>query len=216
MALRVSSFLTTHTHHLFSIDEDSPHKMALRPEDSPPRFAPLTRQLSGLGAKLGNVFGGGARDDSSSLAMSDSETLAGGEQPWPVVFFYYTFLFLSTDFLVVVVVSRVPGRDKGASRASRDKHHCSVTGVLLAASGGVTDKRKKTQNNQQYFSHFLPVAAVRCAPRRASGPDSGHPPAIVGIGALPPFAHRAHRVHHRRQPLSLAARHRIAQRAKAD
>ena len=209
MALRVSSFLTTHTHHLFSIDEDSPHKMALRPEDSPPRFAPLTRQLSGLGAKLGNVFGGGARDDSSSLAMSDSETLAGGEQPWPVVFFYYTFLFLSTDFLVVVVVSRVPGRDKGASRASRDKH----TQVLLA---GLPINGKKTQNNQQYFSHFLRVAAVRCAPRRASGPDSGHPPAIVGIGAPPPFAHRAHRVHHRRQPLSLAARHRIAQRAKAD
>ncbi|KAI0776420.1 hypothetical protein BC629DRAFT_1594919 [Irpex lacteus] len=87
MALRVSSLFTTHTQHpLSSIDELMTQKnMAQVPptrNDSPPRFAPLTRQLSGLGAKLGNVFGGAsggsAKDDQSSIAVSDSDTLAGG------------------------------------------------------------------------------------------------------------------------------------------
>ncbi|KAI0088773.1 hypothetical protein BDY19DRAFT_145945 [Irpex rosettiformis] len=129
MALpRVLSLFTTHPHHhhphhqLPPIDEDRREKMSLRPEESPQRFAPLTRQLSGLGAKLGNVFGGGSKDDdSSSMAMSDTETLAGGEYCYGRLTTTPSFFSLSTSSLSLWV-SRVPGRDKGASTClARDK-----------------------------------------------------------------------------------------------
>ncbi len=127
MALRVSSLFTTHTHHPLSprrTQKNMTQTPSTTRNDSPPRFAPLTRQLSGLGAKLGNVFGGAAggsaKDDRSSIAVSDSDTLAGGE--YLVMFLIHdTFLFLSVRFLVVVVGVECAWAEIRERQPSRDK-----------------------------------------------------------------------------------------------